>query len=124
MSAFALYLVLAAALLQASWNLLAKKAGGGNHFVLLAALFVTLLWAPAAVWVGLAAVERLGALTGALIAGYSVVDGDAVKMLLLSPILVDCIGNLLRVPVMRPFARPDRRGFLRTLRSQWPRSAR
>ncbi len=92
--------------------------------MLLAALFVTLLCAPAAVWVGLAAVERLGALTGALIAGYSVVDGDAVKMLLLSPILVDCIGNLLRVPVMRPFARPDRRGFLRTLRSQWPRSAR
>jgi hypothetical membrane protein len=60
-SAFALYLVLAAALLHASWNLLAKKAGGGNHFVLLAALFVTLLCAPVAVWVGLAAVERLGA---------------------------------------------------------------
>ena len=220
MSAIALCLVLAAALLHASWNLVAKKAGGGSHFVLLGALFVTLLWAPAAVWVGLAAVERLGVrewavlgfsavlhvlyfrtllhgygvadltvvypvargsgpllsslgavallgetlslvsaagalavvcgvfliaggpvlwrqahdaeqrervhrgvlwggLTGGFIAAYSVVDGYAVKVLLLSPILVDYIGNLLRVPVMLPFALRDRRGFVHALRSQW-----
>ena len=60
MSPLALCLVLAAALLHASWNLVAKKAGGGNHFVLLGALFVAFLWAPAAVWVGVEAVARLG----------------------------------------------------------------
>ncbi len=220
MSALPLCLVLAAALLHASWNLVAKQAGGGNHFVLLGALFVTVLWAPAAVWVGAAAVARLGglewavlassalvhvlyfrallhgyrvadltvvypvargsgplltslgavallgetlslvsaagaaavvcgvfliaggpglwrrahdaaqrervrrgvlwgALTGSFIAGYSVIDGYAVKVLLLSPILVDYIGNLLRVPVLLPFALRDRRGFAQALRSQW-----
>jgi len=220
MSPLALCLVLAAALLHASWNLVAKKAGGGNHFVLLGALFVAFLWAPAAVWVGVEAVARLGvrewavlglsavlhvlyfrtllhgysvadltvvypvargsgpllsslgavvllgerlslvsaagalavvcgvfliaggpglwrkahdpaqrervrrgalwgALTGAFIAGYSVIDGYAVKLLLVSPILVDYIGNLLRVPVMLPFALRDPRGFVRALRSQW-----
>jgi len=220
MSALALGLVLAAALLHASWNLVAKKTGGGNHFVLLGALLVTLLWAPAAVWVGMAAFARLGvrewavlglsallhvlyfrtllhgyhvadltvvypvargsgpllsslgavlvlgetlslvsaagalavvcgvfltaggprlwrrahhatqrarvrrgllwgALTGGFIACYSVVDGYAVKLLLLSPILVDYIGNLLRVPVLLPFALHDRRGFMQALRSQW-----
>jgi drug/metabolite transporter (DMT)-like permease len=220
MPAFALCLVLAAALLHASWNLVAKKAGGGNHFVLLGALFVAVLWAPAAVWVGIAAVQRLGprewlvlgasalvhvlyfrsllhgysvadltvvypvargsgpllsslgavillgetlsmvsaagalavcggvfliaggpalwrrahdasqrervrrgvlwgALTGGFIAGYSVIDGYAVKVLLLSPILVDYIGNLLRVPVMLPFALRDPRGFMTALREQW-----
>ena len=47
------------------------------------------------------------------------VDGYAVKVLLLSPILVDYVGNLLRVPVMLPFALRDRRGFLQALREQW-----
>jgi drug/metabolite transporter (DMT)-like permease len=60
-----------------------------------------------------------GALTGFFIAGYSIVDGYAVKVLQLSPILVDYVGNLLRVPVMLPFALRDRRGFLHSLRSQW-----
>ena len=220
MSPLALGLVLAAALLHASWNLVAKKAGGGNHFVLLGALLVTLVWAPAAVWVGIDAVARLGALewavlgasavvhvlyfrtllhgysvadltvvypvargsgplltslgavallgetlslvsaagalavvcgvfliagglavwrkahdasqrervrcgvmwgalTGAFIASYSVIDGYAVKVLLLSPILVDYVGNLLRVPVMLPFALRDPRGFWQACRSQW-----
>lgn len=220
MSATALALVLTAALLHASWNLVAKRACGGNHFVLLAALFVSLLWAPVAVWAGAMAAgqiglrawavlaasalihvlyfrtllhgysvadltvvypvargsgplltslgavallgERLslvsaagalavvvgvfliaggtrlwrqvhdatqraalrrgvawGALTGFFIAGYSIVDGYAVKVLLLSPILVDYVGNLLRVPVMLPFALRDRRGFLQALREQW-----
>lgn len=220
MSPLALCLVLTAALLHASWNLVAKKAGGGNHFVLLGALLVAVLWAPAAVWIGFEAVARLGVLewlvlaasavlhvlyfrcllhgysvsdltvvypvargsgpllsslgavlllgetlslvsaagalavvggvfliaggpalwrkahdptqrervrggvlwgglTGAFIAGYSVVDGYAVKMLLLSPILVDYVGNLLRVPVMLPFALRDPRGFARACRRQW-----
>lgn len=43
MSPLALALVLTAALLHASWNLVAKQAGGGNHFTFLAAAFVGLL---------------------------------------------------------------------------------
>lgn len=220
MSALALSLVLAAALLHASWNLVAKKTGGGNHFVLLGAVFVSVLWAPAALWIGVEAVGRLGwlewsvlvasavihvvyfrtllhgysvsdltvvypvargsgplltslgavlllgerltllsaagaaavvggvfliaggpalwrqahdparrlrvrrgiawgALTGGFIAAYSVVDAYAVKVLALSPILVDYIGNLLRVPVIAPFALRDPQGFMAALRRQW-----
>lgn len=61
-----------------------------------------------------------GALTGALIAGYTVVDGYAVKVLLLSPILIDWIGNVLRVPFMVPAVWRDRAGFMPALRRQWP----
>ena len=58
----ALALVLAAAVCHATWNLLAKKAGGsGNHSVLLTSLLTSLLtvtlWAP------------LGGLAGALAVG-------------------------------------------------------
>lgn len=220
MSPLALSLVLAAALLHASWNLVAKRAGGGNHFVLLSAVFVSIVWAPVALWMGAMAVGTLGALewavlaasaivhvlyfrcllhgyavsdltvvypvargsgplltslgavallgerltlvsaagaasvvcgvfliaggpalwrqahdpaqrqrvrrgiawgaaTGVFIAGYSLIDAYAVKVLLLSPILVDYVCNLLRVPVMLPFALRDPHGFVAALRSQW-----
>lgn len=47
-----------------------------------------------------------GVLSGVFIASYTVVDGYAVKVLLLSPILVDYVGSILRifvvgVPVLR-----------------------
>jgi drug/metabolite transporter (DMT)-like permease len=60
-----------------------------------------------------------GGATGALIAVYTVIDGYAVKVLLISPILVDYLGNALRVPFMLPSALADRSGFLRDLRAQW-----
>ena len=60
-----------------------------------------------------------GVLTGLLIATYTVIDGYAVKVLLISPILVDYVGNLLRVPFMLPGALRDRAGFVRDLRLQW-----
>ena len=41
-----------------------------------------------------------GVLSGAFIAGYTVVDGYAVKVLLLSPILVDYMGAILRIFVV------------------------
>ncbi len=63
-----------------------------------------------------------GALTGALIAVYTVIDGVAVKLLLISPILVDYVGNLLRIPFMLPHALRDRAGFVRDLRAQWKAS--
>ncbi len=220
MPSTALALVLIAALLHALWNIVAKKTGGGAHFVLMGALLIVTVWAPLGLWFawrelpgcglrewavvlasglahlvyfnvllagyraadltvvypvargtgpllssaaavvvlgetlgarGIAGVlaitlgilliaggprlwtrahdpaERArvkaglawGALTGALIALYTVIDGFAVKVLLISPILVDYIGNLLRIPFMLPHALRDRAGFMRDWRTQW-----
>jgi drug/metabolite transporter (DMT)-like permease len=223
MSLTALALVLAAALCHATWNLVAKKAGGGNAFVLMGALLVAVVWGPLAWWSGWQAVGRFGALewgflfasavlhilyfrtllhgyavsdlsvvypvargsgpllssagavlvlgeslstmgllgmlavvvgvlliaggpslwrqvqaahdvsarqrvrlglvwgalTGVFIAGYTVLDGYAVKVLLISPILLDYMGNLLRIPLMLPFALRDRAGFVQAWRQQW-----
>lgn len=46
MSFSALLLILAAAVAHATWNLLAKRAGGGAVFVWLYAVTATVLWAP------------------------------------------------------------------------------
>ena len=50
-----------------------------------------------------------GVLTGVFIASYTVVDGYAVKIMLLSPILVDYMGNILRILLLAPVAlrKPD-----------------
>ncbi|MEK8030222.1 DMT family transporter [Ideonella sp. DXS29W] len=61
-----------------------------------------------------------GALTGVLIAGYTLIDGYAVKVVLISPILVDYFGNLARIPFMLPSYWRDRAGFREAWRSQWP----
>ena len=55
-----------------------------------------------------------GLATGVLIATYTVVDGYAVKVVLMSPILVDYFGNFVRLfllvpPPCSPTARPPRR---------------
>ena len=55
----------------------------------------------------------LGRRTGLLIAVYTVLDGYAVKALLISPILVDYVGNLVRLPFMLPEVLRDRAGFAR-----------
>ncbi|HRM48123.1 MAG: EamA family transporter [Alicycliphilus sp.] len=47
---------------------------------------------------------QYGVLTGLFIASYTVVDGYAVKVMLLSPILVDYMGNFVRVLVLAPVA--------------------
>jgi drug/metabolite transporter (DMT)-like permease len=60
-----------------------------------------------------------GAATGALIAGYTLIDGYAVKFLLISPILVDYVGNVFRLPFLLPAALRDRRGFAAVWRTQW-----
>ena len=49
----------------------------------------------ARLWAGLG----YGALTGICVAAYTVVDGYAVKRAGISPILVDYLGNLVRIPV-------------------------
>lgn len=43
-----------------------------------------------------------GVLTGIFIAGYTVVDGYGVKVMLLSPILIDYFGSVLRVLLLSP----------------------
>ena len=56
-----------------------------------------------------------GVLTGAFIAAYTVVDGYAVKVLRMSPILVDYMGNFVRVAVLAPAVLRD----LPTARGLW-----
>lgn len=60
-----------------------------------------------------------GGLTGVLIAGYTLIDGYAVKVVLISPILVDYFGNLARIPFMLPSVWKDRAGFRAAWASQW-----
>lgn len=220
MTPLALAFVLTAAICHATWNLVAKKAGGGNQFVLIGAILVCILWSPLVIWVGLEALHewgwaqwliliasaavhvlyfrtllhgyavadltvvyplargsgpllstigaifilgetisatglagalavvvgvfliaggpglwrkthdpaqrervhrglRWGALTGAFIAGYTVIDGYAVKVMLISPILVEYVGTALRIPVMLPFALRNATGFRQAWRAQW-----
>ncbi len=220
MSWIALALVLVAALLHATWNVAAKKAGGNHHFVLMGAVLIVVFWAPLGVWAAWDAVPRWGglewglivasglthlvyfnvllkgyresdltvvypvargtgpllsslgamlllaewpslvgvaglagivggiwliaggpalwakahdpaqrarvragigwgALTGVLIAGYTLIDGYAVKVVLVSPILVDYFGNLARIPFMLPAVWKDRAGFRAAWASQW-----
>ncbi len=60
-----------------------------------------------------------GALTGCFIASYTVVDGYGVKFLLMSPILIDYVGNLMRMPwVALPVLR-DPAAALALWRRQW-----
>ncbi len=60
-----------------------------------------------------------GVLTGAFIAAYTVVDGYAVKWLLMSPILVDYMGNFVRVALLAPAVLHDRTTALQLWRKQW-----
>jgi drug/metabolite transporter (DMT)-like permease len=49
-----------------------------------------------------------GLLTGAMIAAYTLNDGYAVKVLLISPFVIDLTGNLFRTIVLAPRAFADR----------------
>ncbi|RGE46600.1 EamA family transporter [Comamonas testosteroni] len=60
-----------------------------------------------------------GLLTGLFIAGYTVVDSYAVKVLLMSPILVDYVGNLIRLVILAPLAVQDWGETKRLWRVQW-----
>ena len=60
-----------------------------------------------------------GVLSGAFIASYTVVDGYAVKVLLLSPILVDYVGNILRLFVIAPAVLRDIPAARVLWRRQW-----
>ncbi|MGE8546141.1 EamA family transporter [Alcaligenes sp. WGS1538] len=66
---------------------------------------------------------RWGVQTGLLIAGYTVVDAYGVKVLLISPFLLDWFSNVLRVSMLSPYiARQGRAGFVR-LKPYWKLAA-
>jgi drug/metabolite transporter (DMT)-like permease len=60
-----------------------------------------------------------GVASGAFIAGYTVVDGYGVKVLLMSPILVDYIGAVLRLVVVAPALLRDLPAAGAAWHSQW-----
>jgi drug/metabolite transporter (DMT)-like permease len=60
-----------------------------------------------------------GLASGAFIAGYTVVDGYGVKVLLLSPILVDYVGSLLRLFVVGPSVLRNLAEAKQLWRRQW-----
>jgi drug/metabolite transporter (DMT)-like permease len=62
---------------------------------------------------------RWGLITGALIAGYSVIDGYAIKVLLIGPVIFDYVCNVLRVPFQLPLLLRDRAGIVAAWRVQW-----
>ena len=68
MSGIALALVLVAALIHATWNLLAKKSGGDVRFALLSQLAVLAVWSPVGVWFAWGEAFGYGLLQWALIA--------------------------------------------------------
>ncbi|HEU4458842.1 MAG TPA: DMT family transporter [Methylibium sp.] len=60
-----------------------------------------------------------GLVTGIAIAGYTLIDGYAVKVLLISPLLVDYFGNLLRIPISLPFALRDPAATFAAWKAHW-----
>jgi drug/metabolite transporter (DMT)-like permease len=62
---------------------------------------------------------RYGVLTGLFIASYTVVDGYAVKVLLMSPILVHYLENLVRFALLAPVVLRDRPTAWTLWRQQW-----
>lgn len=60
-----------------------------------------------------------GLATGVLIATYTVVDGYAVKVALMSPILVDYFGNFVRLFLLVPPLLADRATAASLWRAQW-----
>ena len=62
---------------------------------------------------------RYGVMTGVFIASYTVVDGYAVKFALMSPILIDYFGNLIRLLLIGPTLLHDRPAVAALWRSQW-----
>ncbi|QBC43639.1 DMT family transporter [Iodobacter fluviatilis] len=60
-----------------------------------------------------------GLLTGLFIASYTVLDGYAVKVLLLSPILLDYFGNFIRIVFLAPPLLKGKATTLSLWKTQW-----
>jgi drug/metabolite transporter (DMT)-like permease len=68
---------------------------------------------------GVRAGMTYGLLTGLFIASYTVVDGYAVKVVLMSPILLDYYGNFARLVFLLPTVLRDRATAAEHWRKQW-----
>ena len=66
---------------------------------------------------------RYGLLTGVFIASYTVVDGYGVKVLLLSPILIDYFGNFVRLVFLVPPVLRNPAEALTLWKAQWQYAA-
>ncbi|RYX90876.1 MAG: EamA family transporter [Comamonadaceae bacterium] len=216
----ALALVILAGIIHASWNIMAKKAGGDARFALFTSVFLAIVWGPVGIWaawgvvnlwgwkewlailvtgvihvlyyvtllrgyrkadltvvyplargsgpllsslfaitlmgeqisaLGVAGIAGVvvgvfliaggpgllraahdpaqrrrvhkgmvyGLLTGAFIASYTVVDGYAVKFMLMSPILLDYFGNFVRLVLLAPAFLRDRVAGAALWKTQW-----
>lgn len=62
---------------------------------------------------------RWGAITGTLIAAYTLVDGYGVKRLGVAPVLFDWCANALRVAMLLPAVAGDLPGSLAAMRGHW-----
>jgi drug/metabolite transporter (DMT)-like permease len=60
-----------------------------------------------------------GLFTGVFIAGYTVLDGYAVKILLLSPILIDYFGNFARIALLLPSLLRDTQATRASWQKEW-----
>lgn len=60
-----------------------------------------------------------GLVTGLFIAAYTVVDGWGVKNLGISPILLDYMGNFVRIMLLAPFVLRDTPAFRAAAKTQW-----
>jgi drug/metabolite transporter (DMT)-like permease len=62
---------------------------------------------------------RWGAITGALIACYTLVDGYAVKVLLIAPVVLDWSSNALRSVILLPSVLRQRAAAWEAMRDHW-----
>lgn len=60
-----------------------------------------------------------GVATGIFIAGYTVVDGSGVKLLGMSPILIDYMGNWVRILILMPLVLQPGANLRATWGAQW-----
>ena len=82
MPSLALALVLAAGLLHATWNLVAKRAGGDLRFAALSSVFMVLLWSPVVAPAALRAVPGWGTAEWACVLGSAAIHVPYYALLL------------------------------------------
>jgi drug/metabolite transporter (DMT)-like permease len=62
---------------------------------------------------------RWGLITGSTIAAYSVIDGYAIKVLAIGPVIFDYLCNVLRLPLQLPTVLRNRAALAEAWRLQW-----
>jgi drug/metabolite transporter (DMT)-like permease len=72
MTATSLALVILAGLIHATWNIVAKKAGGDVRFATFTSVLLALIWAPLGIWLGWDVVPTWGRLEWALVAASGI----------------------------------------------------